>query len=139
MAFELEVEEEIVFSSEARLALESYPWRGNVRELKNVVERAVYKAENGRITEIEFDPFISPYDTIAEMQGVEDDTREETAGPLADGGFKEEVASFEVRMLQQALAASRFNQRKTARNLGLSYDQLRGLLRKYRDRLEGAQ
>ena len=34
-------------------------------------------------------------------------------------------------LLSQALAAQRYNQRATARQLGLSYDQLRGRLRKH--------
>ena len=34
-------------------------------------------------------------------------------------------------LLQQALAAQRYNQRATAKQLGLTYDQLRGRLRKH--------
>ena len=40
------------FSPEAMTALETHPWRGNVRELKNVVERAVYKSDDYCIREI---------------------------------------------------------------------------------------
>ena len=42
-------------------ALERHTWPGNVRELKNVVERAVYRSDAAVISEIEFDPFQSPY------------------------------------------------------------------------------
>ena len=45
------------------------------------------------------------------------------------------VAELEIRLLRQALKESRFHQRKAADLLGLSYDQLRGLLRKYRGEL----
>ena len=41
--------------------LESYNWPGNIRELKNVVERAVYRTENGRIEKIDLNPFVNPY------------------------------------------------------------------------------
>ena len=46
MAYELGLSEEMTFSPEAAAALETHPWSGNIRELKNVVERAVYKAES---------------------------------------------------------------------------------------------
>lgn len=36
------------WSSEALTAMRTYPWRGNVRELQNTVERAVILAESGR-------------------------------------------------------------------------------------------
>ncbi|NMH64436.1 phage shock protein operon transcriptional activator [Shewanella salipaludis] len=45
--------------------------------------------------------------------------------------FKEQTEKFEVELIQQALAASQFNQKKTAEMLGLSYHQLRGILKKY--------
>ena len=47
-------------------------------------------------------------------------------------GLEQEVQALELKRLQQALEASRFNQRKTAELLKLSYHQLRGYLRKYK-------
>lgn len=41
---------ETVFAEEARAAFLSYSWPGNLRELRNVVERAVILTENGQIT-----------------------------------------------------------------------------------------
>jgi psp operon transcriptional activator len=38
-------------------------------------------------------------------------------------------------MLKKALTTSRFNQRKAARRLGLTYDRFRGLYRKYKDEI----
>ena len=61
MAFELGREEPPEFSREAMGRLERYAWTGNVRELKNVVERAVYKTDKTLITEIDFNPFDSPF------------------------------------------------------------------------------
>jgi psp operon transcriptional activator len=56
------------------------------------------------------------------------------AGPDASIGpvdFQSEVSVFERRMLDAALAAEKGHQRKAADRLGLSYHQMRGLLRKY--------
>ena len=57
MAFEMERREIPVFRPETMALLENYPWPGNIRELKNVVERAVYRTKDAVITEIVFDPF----------------------------------------------------------------------------------
>jgi len=61
MAVELERVDIPQFSPEAVRDLEAHHWPGNVRELKNVVERAVYRSQATSISEIEFDPFSSPY------------------------------------------------------------------------------
>ena len=45
--------------------------------------------------------------------------------------FEERVAEFEISLLKQALKNARFNQKKTAEDLGLTYHQFRGLYRKY--------
>lgn len=66
MSYELGFAETPDFSEEAILSLEDYPWPGNIRELKNVVERAVYRSEGEPIHDIEFDPFSSPYPTLEE-------------------------------------------------------------------------
>ena len=51
-------------------------------------------------------------------------------------GFKELVGSYEQQLLKKALESGRYNQKKSAALLGLTYDQFRGLLRKYRDQLD---
>ena len=139
MAYELEIEEEIVFTPEAVKALESYPWRGNVRELKNVIERAVYTSDSGRISTVIFDPFVSPFappENEAPLASPAPDGSVNLPEELLpDGGFKDAVQSFELSLIRRALEQNRYNQKKTADTLALSYDQFRGLLRKYRGRL----
>jgi psp operon transcriptional activator len=46
--------------------------------------------------------------------------------------FRGAVAAFERKMLEQALAACRHNQRKAAQLLGLSYDQLRHAMKRHK-------
>ena len=41
------------------------------------------------------------------------------------------ITDLEIAQLRQALADCRYNQRQAARQLGLTYDQLRGKLKKY--------
>jgi psp operon transcriptional activator len=118
------------FSENARKELSTYNWPGNVRELKNVVERAVYTCQDDSkpIVGIVFDPFESPW-----RPGSQPDR--ETAQPLKlphePYDFKQEIQDEEKRRIKNAMEQCRFNQKKTAEFLGMTYHQLRGYLRKY--------
>jgi psp operon transcriptional activator len=137
MAHELNREEVPRFSDEAVKALEDYPWPGNVRELKNAVERAVYRSESSLITEIVFNPFQrESAPSKALLHGAKPETREESKPQEAQKpSLKQAVENFEKRLLHDALDASRYNQRKAAAMLGLTYHQFRGMLRKYKGRM----
>ncbi|MEM7709109.1 MAG: phage shock protein operon transcriptional activator [Pseudomonadota bacterium] len=132
MAAELQYDLFPGFSADALKDLMDYRWPGNVRELKNVVERAVYRwgPSEEPIDQIQFDPFESPF-----RPGGNDEPAAgaapgaELSGPL---DLKETVKDFEIGLLRDALEKCQFNQRKAAEYLGLSYDQLRGYLRKYK-------
>ena len=125
------------FSDSAKKALLTYPWPGNIRELKNVVERNVYRfVDSELIDEILFDPFESPFRPISQPattsknQATPDapGSQQSTAFPL---DLKQETQQFEMGLIQNALEEAQFNQRKTAELLGLTYHQLRGYLKKY--------
>ena len=127
MAGELRLELFEGFSDTARRLLLDFPWPGNVRELKNVVERAVYSSmgSDSEVTEINFDPFDSPWrpgDKTAQTSG---------SLPSAPYDFKEHIQQNEIELLKSALEQCKFNQKKTAEFLGMTYHQLRGYLRKY--------
>ncbi len=134
MSFELGRQEIPTFSEKVVRALEKNIWRGNIRELKNVVERAVYRAEGGVIDEVMFNPFISPYQTTPAPFAESAPKSIDSPGAIAHAaGFtlKQAITELEKDMLRQALTACRHNQRKAAKRLGLTYDQFRGKLRKY--------
>lgn len=139
------------FSASARRALIAHGWPGNVRELKNVVERAVYRADpDAVIEEITFDPFESPFrpasavgsttattpaNTPANTPGTTPGTTPATGKPTAaidwPIDFRSTLEARELELLQAAMAHARFHQRQAAGLLGLTYDQLRGYLKKY--------
>jgi len=131
MAAELGREALPQFSSDALEALEMYSWPGNVRELKNVVERAVYRAKSARISELCFDPFVCPYENLPETKQPEKAQEPVESTAYAHQDFKTAVAAHEAILVRTALAACQFNQRKAAKQLGLTYHQFRGLYRKY--------
>ena len=130
MAEELNYSHFAGFNAEAMTVLSEYSWPGNVRELKNVVERAVYRSEPGeRISEIVLDPFESPYrprepDTTTNQSSNQKDFEL----PL---DMKQTVEQLEYDLLQQALIASQFNQKKAADLLHLTYHQIRHYMKKY--------
>jgi len=130
MAGELGLELFPGFSEQAREALLDYRWPGNVRELKNVVERAVYTSlgEEQPISEINFDPFASPWRPRPDSEAPAG-----AADPLPSEpyDFKQHIQDSEIELLTSALEQCRFNQKKTAEFLGMTYHQLRGYLRKY--------
>jgi psp operon transcriptional activator len=135
MALELGWDEIAVFSDEAIEALEKHLWPGNIRELKNVVERAVYRSDAATITDIDFHPFHSPYARIAsslpeETPGAE--TGIDNQSPLLSRPLKEAVRELKGTMMAAALQKAKYNQKKAARILGLTYHQFRGLYRQYK-------
>lgn len=127
------------FSSRVEKALVSYSWPGNIRELKNVIERAVYQHGAGEIKQLVFNPFESPYritsTSVTNGSGtVRESASKNTLPDLSRAesfDFKNEVQQFEINLLKQALEQNQFNQKKAAEFLDLSYHQLRGYLRKY--------
>jgi len=131
------------FSERVVKALMNYPWPGNIRELKNVIERAVYQNGDGHINHLVFNPFESPYRPVARSEpeaagGAGGNAGEKPAATQAPDlaaadsfDFKTEVQEFEINLLKQAMEQNQFNQKKAAEFLNLSYHQLRGYLRKY--------
>jgi len=116
------------FTEHARDALLGYRWPGNVRELKNVVERSVYRhGTSGRpLDEIVINPF-APRESRPEPS-VNEARDGLPALPLDLKTWQQEQ---EKSMIEAALQQGRFNQRKAAELLGLTYHQLRGMLKKH--------
>ena len=133
------------FAPETKKALRSYPWPGNIRELKNAVERAVYRWGDPMtpIADIPFDPFESPWRPrpVAAPRNVEPVASMTIAPAEASPPSKHDcqsvadlraaVAEYERDILAAALARSRYNQRETAAALKLTYDQLRHCMRRH--------
>lgn len=139
MAVELGWKEIPQFSPEAARALKGHQWPGNVRELKNVVERAVYRSDSPLITEIVFDPFYSPYENSmpeSQAEAISNEAASSDLGELMAKPLKQAVWELKVSMLENALDKAKFNQKKAADLLGLTYHQFRGLYRQHRDKDE---
>ncbi len=124
-----------VFTEKVISQLEEYRWPGNVRELKNVVERAVYRSENGIIETIDLNPFTNPY--LKEDNGrAPEKTADDPLDYVSLDQYREYMMKTELTFIKRALEESRFSQKKAAEGLGLTYDQFRGLYKKYQEYLK---
>lgn len=129
------------FTDAVREQLAAHEWPGNVRELKNVVERSLHRWDNSAepVAELIIDPFLAPGIDL-ENEGLAPAITAEPATPydtepnsVLTGSidFRAEVEKFERSLLEESLRHFGFNQRLSAEQLTLSYDQLRGLVRKH--------
>ncbi len=120
------------FSPRAASALLKHDWPGNVRELKNTIERSVYRSDDPErpISRIAFDPFDSPYKLQQQSDSKPGPARPRRA-PLLPADLPQRLLDTERELLLAALDKSRFNQRRAADLLNLSYHQFRGKLRKH--------
>ncbi len=89
----------------AMAVLEQYDWPGNVRQLRNVIERAVIVCEGQRITLADIDPAIRQ--ASAPEPG------------LLEGDYTAAMQRFEKRLLRQALSQAGGNLSAAARQLNM--------------------
>ena len=120
------------FSPTAKDELHRYQWPGNVRELRNVIERSLHRqGEDGeQIGEVVINPWpdrpIEKSDTPTPETPSRNDLNSELPGDL-----RAALEQQEALWLEQALDQTANNQKQAAALLGLSYDQIRGLMRKH--------
>lgn len=114
------------FTPLARRTLLDYGWPGNVRELKNVVERSIYRHGSSErpLDAILLDPFAA----VKTFAAADEPPADEAALPL---DLKAWLEQQEKQWLERALAQARYNQRQAADLLALTYDQLRGMMKKH--------
>ena len=116
------------FSDYARETLLAYHWPGNIRELKNVVERSVYRhgSSETELDNIIIDPFQRSAPPSAPTS-----RGDAPALPLDLRQFQHDQ---EKQLLEQSLKMAKYNQKRAAELLGLTYHQLRALLKKHQMR-----
>ncbi|MEZ5893612.1 MAG: phage shock protein operon transcriptional activator [Parvularculaceae bacterium] len=129
------------FSPKAAAILKSHDWPGNVRELKNVAERAVFHwgeaNGEGLVDDIVIDPFERAFGPVAEAKKSKPQ-QAATHTPLHDTpetgaalDLRAQLDAYEKELAIAALARNGGNQKAAATALRLTYDQMRGLVRKH--------
>ena len=100
--------------SEAASLLSAYRWPGNIRELRNVIERAVLLCDAGLISREQL-----PREIVGDLK------------PPAGEDVASTLEGYEKALIVKALEENGWNQTKAAAALGISRDNLRYRLRKY--------
>ncbi len=101
--------------------LMQYPWEGNVRELRNVIERATLLCKS---------EYIQPHDiALGRLDDNSGDDESIEGLRLPTAGI--DLAKVEEHLVRQAMKRTQNNQTKAARMLRISRDQLRYRLEKF--------
>jgi transcriptional regulator with GAF, ATPase, and Fis domain len=119
-------------SREAKQKLLAYPWPGNIRELRNILERAAILCDGGLITDVHL---ALPATTAASPAPAADSRppAPPAAAPIdvidhppaaAGDAPSRDLPSMERAMITQALQNARFNKSRAAKELGLTRHQL---------------
>ena len=106
---------------EAIQVLCEYPWKGNVRELENVIERAVILSAGPEITRADLPPQLRDSGkTTLQLDGIPEGV-----------GLAETLAAVEKRMIKRAMEMSGNVQTKAAHILGIGKSGLNQKLKKF--------
>ena len=120
------------FSPNAKSELYRYEWPGNVRELRNVIERSLHRqGEDGeQIADLVINPWPDRHIDMSETTLLEKPLTNALNSELPKN-LRAALEQQEASWLEQALDQTANNQKQAAALLGLSYDQIRGLMRKH--------
>jgi two-component system response regulator PilR (NtrC family) len=118
-------------STGARQALDAYEFPGNVRELENILERAVAMCDGNNI---EADDLMLPLRGSRPGPDPASITANApatvAAAATADGGLDDYISNLERTAIVKALEESRYNKTAAARKLGITFRALRYKLKK---------
>ncbi|MBW2315943.1 MAG: sigma-54-dependent Fis family transcriptional regulator [Deltaproteobacteria bacterium] len=109
----------ICLSDGAAAALRSYPWTGNVRELRNVIERAILLTPEDELR----------VDQLVGLFQRSNPSETPTGFALPEGGVR--LEELELHLLRQALERAQGNRTRAAALLGLSRHALRYRMEKH--------
>jgi Nif-specific regulatory protein len=128
----------VAISADAMEALARAPWPGNVRQLRNVLERLVVSHPSGRVTAADLEPLLPPeleraasVDSAAPARAPAPPGEPEIVPPRPGGVPGLPPAPDERTRVLEALQRAGFVQARAARLLGMTVRQLRYRIEKH--------
>lgn len=110
-------------SADAMETLRRYDWPGNIRELRNALERSLVLSEKEEITAADLP------EEIRQNLGAPGQRDSATASFLSETDFREAKRKFEIAYLKRKLEEHRWNVSQTALDMGLHRQSLQEKLR----------
>lgn len=110
----------IQIDPDAMELLLDYPWPGNIRELENVLERAVVLCDSDRITANEL-PFVHEASAVSPEVPIQ----------IFNGNLDDRLADMEKQLLLKAMQEAHGVKTRAARSLGIKTSTLYYKLEKY--------
>jgi len=121
-----------VLSAEARQALQAHPFPGNVRELRNLVERALVRCRQGEIEPRHLGLGPSPLGVAAAVSAATE-AAALVAGGLLPPHLPIDLGALEKLAIEEALRRVAGNRTHAARLLGIGLRTLRNKLKAWRE------
>src|SRR5262249_35766207 len=129
--FARELGRDVPFAPEALSALRQHPWRDNVPELENAVQRAVLQARGPRIEPAHLSLHVSPPPREMAPTRRGPAAAPPKSGPMGILPLKEALEEPEKQLILQALQALSWNRQETARVLDINRTTLYKKMKKY--------
>ncbi len=112
----------IGISDEVMEVFANYDWPGNIRELENLIERAVVLTRSKLITRNSLPPFLS---------GSGTNGGQERASTMNNGTLKEQTQRFQKNWILEALRKTNGVQKKAAQLLGVKPTTLNEMIKRF--------